>query len=83
MTSVTKVRPAHAFDEAALSAYLRANLIGFLGPVIVQQFSFGQSNPTFLISDAASGASWVLRKKPPGTAGKGAHAIEREFKVMQ
>ncbi len=76
------VLPQHQFDEAALEAYLSAHLDGFQGPARVQQFQGGQSNPTFLISDA-SGARFVLRKKPPGKLLPSAHMIEREFRAMR
>lgn len=70
------------FDEAALDKWMRANVDGYHGPLTVEQFKGGQSNPTFkLISP--SGA-YVMRCKP-GPAAKllpSAHAIEREFKVM-
>lgn len=76
------VLPQHRFDEAALSAYLSAHLDGFQGPARVQQFQGGQSNPTFLVTDAA-GARLVLRKKPPGKLLPSAHMIDREFRVMR
>ncbi|WP_233884621.1 phosphotransferase family protein [Paraburkholderia flagellata] len=43
--------------------------------------SGGQSNPTFLLQ-TASGA-FVLRKQPPGVLLPSAHAIDREYRVMQ
>lgn len=52
-------------------------------PVTVQQAAFGQSNPTMLLTDT-SGAQYILRKKPPGKlVSKTAHAVEREFKIIQ
>ena len=48
--------------------------------LILRQFDHGQSNPTYYIKYA--GKELVLRKKPPGKLLKGAHAVEREFKVM-
>ena len=49
--------------------------------LILRQFDHGQSNPTYYIKYA--GKELVLRKKPPGKLLKGAHAVEREFKVMK
>ena len=46
---LTPVRPAHAFDEAALEAYMRTELGGYRSPMKVQQFEGGQSNPTFML----------------------------------
>lgn len=52
-------------------------------PVTVQQAAFGQSNPTMLLTDQ-KGAQYILRKKPPGKlVSKTAHAVEREFMVIQ
>ncbi|KAJ2539386.1 hypothetical protein EV175_006352, partial [Coemansia sp. RSA 1933] len=46
------------------------------------QFNVGQSNPTYLISDV-HGRRFVLRKKPAGQLlSKTAHAVEREFRVL-
>lgn len=48
----------------------------------VLQFSFGQSNPTYLLT-AADGRKYVLRKKPPGKLlSKTAHKVEREYKII-
>ena len=63
------------------SQWLAANVEGFAGRGRVAKFGFGQSNPTFRL-DGDSG-SFVLRRKPPGVLLPGAHAIEREFRVLQ
>ena len=68
------------FDEAALTEWMAANVEGFCGPIDVSQFKGGQSNPTYRI-DGASG-SYVLRRKPPGKLLPGAHAVEREYRVL-
>ena len=47
----------------------------------IKQFEHGQSNPTYLVEYL--GKKYVLRKKPPGKLLPGAHAIEREYKVME
>ena len=41
----------------------------------------GQSNPTWFVD--RGGARYVLRKKPAGPILPGAHAVEREFRVMR
>ncbi|WP_346839411.1 phosphotransferase [Microbulbifer sp. SAOS-129_SWC] len=64
-----------------LTAYLTANIEGFRGPIAVEKFAGGQSNPTFKIT-AASGI-YVLRRQPPGKLLKSAHAVDREFRVMR
>lgn len=70
-----------ALPEAALAAYLEERLPGFRGPLRATKFKGGQSNPTYLI-EAASGRS-VLRRKPPGPLLASAHAIDREYRVLQ
>jgi len=73
----------HAFDITALSVWLTLNLPGFEGPLLVESFKGGQSNPTYKLS--TPGRSYVMRAKP-GPVAKllpSAHAIEREFVVMR
>ena len=67
-------------DLGVLEPYLLANVEGFAGPVKIEKFAGGQSNPTFKIS-AASG-DYVLRRQPPGHLLKSAHAVDREFRVL-
>ena len=74
------VRADLRFNEDALSTYLRGVLPGFAGPMSVLQFRGGQSNPTFHISTAER--EYVLRKKPPGKLLPSAHAIDREYRVL-
>jgi aminoglycoside phosphotransferase (APT) family kinase protein len=74
---------SHAFDVGALQDYLAARLPGFAGPLAVEQFKGGQSNPTYQL--VTPGATYAMRSKP-GPVAKllpSAHAIEREFRVMQ
>jgi aminoglycoside phosphotransferase (APT) family kinase protein len=75
------VAQALRFDEAALERYLRAHVAGFSGPLQVQQFRGGQSNPTFLVT-TGEGAQYVLRKKPAGVLLPSAHAIDREYRLI-
>ena len=67
-------------DWSALDVYLTRHVVGFAGPVEIEVFSEGQSNPTFLL--ATPGAKYVLRKKPPGELLKSAHAVDREYRVQ-
>jgi aminoglycoside phosphotransferase (APT) family kinase protein len=73
---------AHAFDIVALQAYLQQHLPGFAGPLTVEQFKGGQSNPTYKL--VTPQASYAMRSKPGPVARllPSAHAIEREFRVM-
>lgn len=76
----TPVREAHRFDEAALVMWMQDNVDGFIGPLHVEQFKGGQSNPTYRLS--TPGRSYVLRRKPPGQLVKGAHDVLREARVL-
>ena len=80
-SGTTPVREGYGFDEAALARWLTANVEGFSGPLTVAQFKGGQSNPTYRLD--TPGKSYVLRRKPPGTLIKGAHAVDREARVQQ
>ncbi len=82
-TGTRPVAASHAFDVAALQAYLQAHLPGFAGPLTVEQFKGGQSNPTYKL--VTPGCTYAMRSKP-GPVAKllpSAHAIEREFRVMR
>ena len=68
-------------DDTALGVYLNDTIARFSGPVTSKKFSGGQSNPTYLLK--TSSGQYVLRRKPPGELLKSAHAVEREFRVMQ
>jgi aminoglycoside phosphotransferase (APT) family kinase protein len=75
-----KVREAHRFDGARLERWLAANVDGFQGPLAVEQFRGGQSNPTYKLTTPSR--CYVLRRKPPGRLLPGAHAVEREYRVI-
>jgi aminoglycoside phosphotransferase (APT) family kinase protein len=68
-------------QSAALAAWLAANVGGFALPFRLQRFEGGQSNPTFLLTDAV-GAHYVLRKRPAGPLLASAHAVDREYRVI-
>ena len=76
----TPVREAHRFDEDAVARWMEDHVAGFAGPLTVEQFKGGQSNPTYKL--VTPGHAYVLRRKPPGQLLKGAHAVEREAKVL-
>ena len=73
---------SHAFDTAALQAYLEDRLDGFAGPLAVERFQGGQSNPTYKL--VTPQRCYVMRSKPAPKARllPSAHAIEREYAVM-
>ena len=72
----------HTFpiDNEKLSAYLQHHVEGFQGPITLEKFSGGQSNPTYKVT-AQSGV-YVLRRQPPGKLLKSAHAVDREYRVL-
>ena len=68
-------------DETRLSRYLEARIEGFKGPIRIEQFAAGRSNPTFLIK--AQSGEYVMRRQPPGPLLKSAHAVDREYRVIK
>jgi aminoglycoside phosphotransferase (APT) family kinase protein len=79
-TGTSEVREGHRFDVGALEAWMRENVEGFAGPLHVEQFRGGQSNPTYKL--ITPGHAYVLRRKPPGQLLKSAHAVDREYRVI-
>ena len=74
------VRSGLGFDAERLEAWMRREVAGFTGPLAVEQFRGGQSNPTYRL--ATPGRAYVLRRKPPGKLLPGAHAVDREYRVL-
>lgn len=68
-----------ALDIAALTRWLQARMPEQSG-LELERISGGQSNPTWFVRWGAR--DLVLRAKPRGPILRGAHAIEREFRVM-
>ncbi len=77
----TEKNGLHALPLAELDAYLRTNLPSWDGLLDCEKFSGGQSNPTFKLSSLTQ--TLVLRRKPPGTLLASAHAVDREYRVLQ
>lgn len=75
------VREAHRFDFSRLQRFMEQEVAGFAGPLAVEQFKGGQSNPTYKL--ITPGRSYVLRRKPPGKLLPGAHAVDREYRVIE
>lgn len=63
-----------------LNAYLRDSGADIGEIISAEKFSGGQSNPTFKVSTVD--ATFVLRRQPPGELLKSAHAVDREFRVI-
>ena len=79
-TGTTSVREGFGFDFGALDGWMRQNVAGYEGPLSVEQFKGGQSNPTYKL--VTPDRSYVLRRKPPGDLLPGAHAVDREARVQ-
>jgi aminoglycoside phosphotransferase (APT) family kinase protein len=73
--------PALRIDAARLERHLVTHIAGFAGPLTVEQFKGGQSNPTYLLRTPAR--AYVLRRKPPGKLLPSAHAVDREYRVIR
>jgi aminoglycoside phosphotransferase (APT) family kinase protein len=81
-TGTKPVADQHRFDTEALTRWMREHVAGFEGPLSVEMFKGGQSNPTYKLITPRQ--AYVMRAKP-GPVAKllpSAHAVEREFRVM-
>ncbi|WP_306153202.1 phosphotransferase family protein [Roseovarius sp. MMSF_3281] len=67
------------FDPARLETFL-ARRFGTAGDMTLERISGGQSNPTYFLTYGSR--DMVLRKQPNGPILKGAHAVDREFRVL-
>jgi aminoglycoside phosphotransferase (APT) family kinase protein len=74
------VETSAGIDIERLGHYLGTVLSGFELPITLEQFKGGQSNPTYKITTQNS--HFVLRRKPPGKLLPSAHAVDREFRVI-
>lgn len=75
------VRAGQEIDAEKLARYLAATIDDFSGPLTIEQFKGGQSNPTYKLITPAR--AYVLRRKPPGKLLKSAHAVDREYRVIK
>jgi len=80
-TGVKPVEERHRIDAGRLEDFLKRNVEGFRGPLQIEQFKGGQSNPTYRIT--AGGKRYALRRKPPGKLLPSAHAVDREYRVIK
>ena len=79
-TGTVPVQDRHQVDLEALTAFMVTSVAGFQGPMQIEEFAGGQSNPTYLLT--TPDRRYVLRRKPPGELLKSAHAVDREYKVL-
>ncbi len=66
------------FDPERLGRWLDVRFGA--GAMALERIGGGQSNPTYFVTHG--GVRMVLRKKPAGPILKGAHAVEREYRVL-
>jgi aminoglycoside phosphotransferase (APT) family kinase protein len=74
-------RNVQQLDDDKLASYLKQHVEGFKGPLTSEKFPGGHSNLTYAIT--AESGRYVLRSKPKGVLLKSAHAVDREFQVIQ
>jgi aminoglycoside phosphotransferase (APT) family kinase protein len=74
------VRKGQEIDLGAIDAWMRDHVADYAGPLTVEQFKGGQSNPTYKLITPAK--TYVLRRKPPGQLLASAHAVDREYRVI-
>ncbi len=74
------IRSGQEIDPARLHAWMTENVTGYQGPLTIQQFKGGQSNPTYKLITPHQ--NYVLRRKPPGILLPSAHAVDREYRVI-
>ena len=75
-----EIRAGQEIDPVRLDAWMRENVEGYAGPLTIEQFKGGQSNPTYKLTTPHQ--NYVLRRKPPGILLPSAHAVDREYKVI-
>ena len=81
-SAVEQVPSRLAIDLDRLEGFARDHAEGLEAPVAAWKFRGGQSNPTYALL-GADGGRFVLRRKPPGRLIPGAHAVDREFRILK
>jgi aminoglycoside phosphotransferase (APT) family kinase protein len=66
-------------SDAALKTWL-AEVLGDPGPFDLTPLSGGNSNETVAV--ATANRRWILRRPPAATLAPGAHAMEREYRIL-
>ena len=79
-TGTKAVQQHLAFETDKLEAFMAAKVEAYAGPLEVREFKGGQSNPTYQLVTPTR--KYVLRRKPPGILLPSAHAVDREFRVI-
>lgn len=69
-------------DVGRLEAHLREHIPGCTGPLRLERFPGGQSNPTFKVTTPSGCYAMRCKPAPRTKLLPSAHAIEREFRVQ-
>jgi aminoglycoside phosphotransferase (APT) family kinase protein len=78
--TVKNKQSPHALDLSTINNYLAVNCTEVGIVESAEKFAGGQSNPTFKL--VTNKGTFVLRRQPPGKLLKSAHAVDREYKVI-
>src|SRR3546814_16389488 len=81
MTEQAATALSDTMDRDALSGWLWRHVEGFQSPIDIDRFPGGQSNPTYKLT--TPDRSYVMRTRPLGPLIEGAHAIDREYRVIR
>lgn len=68
-------------EQQALTAWWAREIGPLAAPLRFEALTGGQSNPTYRVSSGEQ--RWVLRSQPTGALLASAHAVDREYRVMQ
>lgn len=80
MTGPADQAQAETFQLDALSKWLSLHVEGFRPPLSIERFPGGQSNPTYKLTTPDQ--IYVMRTQPTGPLLPGAHAVDREYRVI-
>ena len=75
------VRQGEELDLKVIERFLRDNIPGLSGGILVEQFPSGYSNLTYLIH--VGDKELVLRRPPFGRKAKTAHDMGREYRILK
>ncbi|MBF0201375.1 MAG: phosphotransferase family protein [Desulfamplus sp.] len=78
--NTVKVRQGEEIDIEAVESFLRENIHGLTGTLLVKQYPDGFSNLTYLL--IMGGREMVLRRPPRGAKIKAAHDMVREYNIL-
>ncbi len=81
MSAPLPVAAALDFAPARLGQFLRTQLPELRGSMRLERIGGGQSKPTYFVS--FDNRALVLRKQPSASLLPSAHAVDREYRIMQ